>query len=260
MCGRYGASWGLDDLIAEFEVDSVDVPAAERLPADWNVAPTKPVYAILTRRQHAEDASTPASRRLVALRWGLVPSWAKDAKIGARMINARVETAATKPAFRQAFALRRCLLPADGYYEWYTPEALGAGSPRPGGVFKQPFFIRRRDGGTLAMAGLYEFWRNPGVPRDDPSAWLRTCTILTTTAGDSIGGIHDRQPLFVEPRSWTAWLDPDRRDPAGLADLLVVSPVAGLDAYPVSTAVNDHRNNGPELVTPLPDAQTLGIY
>src|SRR5580698_5663930 len=138
MCGRYGASWGLDDLIAEFEVDSVDVAPAQRLAADWNVAPTKQVYAVLTRRQNSSDPAA-AQRRLVTLRWGLVPSWAKDAKVGARMINARVETVATKPAFREAFATRRCLLPADGYYEWYASASSDA---RP---VKQPFFIRRRD-------------------------------------------------------------------------------------------------------------------
>jgi putative SOS response-associated peptidase YedK len=246
VCGRYGASWGVDDLVAEFDVDSVDVPDSERLEADWNVAPTKPVYAIVTRRQKDAPADRPPTRRLVVLRWGLVPFWAKDPKVGARMINARVETVAEKPAFREAFARRRCLLPADGYYEWF-PTDSPAGRP-----VKQPFFIRRTDGRTLAMAGLYEFWRDPARERDDPSAWLRTCTILTTTATDSIGHIHDRQPLFVDPGDWADWLDPARQDVGGLTDLLVASPAGGLAAHPVSTAVNNHRNNGPELADPLP--------
>jgi putative SOS response-associated peptidase YedK len=254
VCGRYGASWGLDHLVDEFRVDRVDVPEDEHLAPDWNVAPTKPVYAILTRRQKDAPADAPATRRLVVLRWGLVPFWAKDPKVGARMINARVETAAEKPAFREAFARRRALLPADGYYEWHTTESP---SGRP---VKQPFFIRAQDGKTLAMAGLYEFWRDPSSDRDDPSAWLRTCTILTTTATDSIGHIHDRQPLFVEPDSWSAWLDPDVHDVAGLVDLPVPTPAGGLSAHPVSTAVNDHRNNGPELAEPPADEAVHTLF
>ncbi|HVE26306.1 MAG TPA: SOS response-associated peptidase [Sporichthya sp.] len=250
MCGRYGASWGVDDLVAEFALDSVDVPVEERLEPDYNVAPTKPVYAVVTRRGRDEPADARPTRRLVTLQWGLVPFWAKDPKIGARMINARVETVAEKPAFREAFAKRRCLLPADGYYEWYVQQAGG----------KQPFFIRRRDGGTLAMAGLYEFWRDPAKERDDPGAWVRTCTVITTTASDAIGEIHDRQPMFVEPSGWAAWLDPGEQDPDALTGLLVPSPGAGLEAYPVSTRVNNHRNNGPELIAPLPEAEPQTLF
>jgi putative SOS response-associated peptidase YedK len=186
----------------------------------------------------------------VTLQWGLVPFWAKDPKIGARMINARVETVAEKPAFREAFAKRRCLLPADGYYEWYAQKARG----------KQPFFIRRSDGGTLAMAGLYEFWRDKTKERDEPGAWLRTCTVITTTASDAIGEIHDRQPMFVEPDGWAAWLDPEEKDAATLTGLLVPSPGAGLEAYPVSTLVNNHRNNGPDLIVPLAEAEPQALF
>jgi putative SOS response-associated peptidase YedK len=250
VCGRYGASWGVDDLVAEFDLSSVDVPVEERLEADYNVAPTKPVYAVVTRRGRDEPEDAEPTRRLVTLQWGLVPFWAKDPKIGSRMINARVETVGEKPAFREAFAKRRCLLPADGYYEWYTQQAGG----------KQPFFIRRRDGGTLAMAGLYEFWRDPTKDRDDPAAWLRTCTVITTTASDAIGEIHDRQPMFVEPAAWTDWLDPEQKDAAALTGLLVPSPGAGLAAYPVSTAVNNHRNNGPELIEPLAEAEPQTLF
>jgi putative SOS response-associated peptidase YedK len=253
VCGRYGASWGVDDLVAEFDVASVDVPTEERLEPDWNVAPTKPVYAVVNRRPREEPDGDP-SRRLVTLQWGLVPFWAKDPKVGARMINARIETAGEKPAFREAFLKRRCLLPADGFYEWYTPENSG---PKPR---KQPFFIRRRGGGTLAMAGLYEFWRNPDAPRDDPSAWLRTCTVLTTTATDAVGHIHDRQPLFVPADAYAAWLDPETTDTAALTELLTAGSGVGLEAYPVSTAVNDHRNNGPELIEPLPEAEPQVLF
>jgi putative SOS response-associated peptidase YedK len=253
----------VDDLVAEFELDSVDFPETEQLEPDWNVAPTKPVYAVVTRRQKDAPAEEPATRRLVVLRWGLVPFWASDPKVGSRMINARIETAATKPAFREAFAKRRCLLPADGYYEWYATDTP-AGKPT-----KQPYFIRRRDGGTLAMAGLYEFWRAPprqpatsgkSAQRDDPSAWLRTCTVLTTTATDAIGHIHDRQPMFVEPDSWSTWLDPTVSDAAVVADLLVAGPTSGLIAHPVSTAVNNHRNNGPELVAPVDEAASYTLF
>jgi len=244
----------VDDLVSTFRVESVDVPPADRLEPDWNVAPTKPVYAVLTRRGREPDAPREPTRRLVTLRWGLVPSWASDPRIGTRMINARIETAASKPAFRESFARRRCLLPADGYYEWYAPDS---GAARRA---KQPFFIRGRDGATLAMAGLYAFWRDPSTSPDAPSAWLRTCTILTTTATDAVGHIHDRQPLFVEPRDYAGWLDPDWQDVAGLRELLVAAPGPGLEAYPVSTAVNDHRNNGPELVAPLPAAESVTLF
>jgi putative SOS response-associated peptidase YedK len=170
------------------------------------------------------------------------------------MINARIETAAEKPAFREAFAKRRCLLPADGYYEWYTPENAGT---KP---IKQPFFIRSRDGRPLALAGLYELWRDPTRDRDDPRSWLRTATVLTTTATDAVGHIHDRQPMFVPRDGWGDWLDPGLSDPEAVTALLTASPGAGLEAYPVSTAVNNHRNNGPELLEPLPQAQPQTLF
>ena len=157
MCGRYASSRTPEQLLEEFDVAADRL--AEPLAADFNVAPTKEVYAVLDRPPRGEDDQDgPAAgpeRQLRALRWGLVPSWAKDASIGNRMINARMETVAEKPAYRRAFAARRCLLPADGYYEWYaTAQLTKAGKPR-----KQPFFIRPTDGGVLAMAGLYEIWR-----------------------------------------------------------------------------------------------------
>lgn len=251
MCGRYASSRKPEDLIEEFEV--VDSRIRQPLEADFNVAPTKEVYAVVERAPSKDSEETP-QRQLRSLRWGLVPSWAKDPKIGSRMINARIETAAEKPAFRQAFAKRRCLLPADGYYEWYTAADAGKSA------VKQPFFIRRRGGGPLAMAGLYEFWRDPTRERDDPAAWLRTATVLTTTASDAVGAIHDRQPLFVEAAGWAAWLDPSAADPSALTGLLVPSPGVGLEAYPVSTAVNNHRNNGPELIEPLPEAEPHTLF
>jgi len=245
MCGRYASSRRPEDLIEEFEVVDSWVPQA--LNPDYNVAPTKEVYAVVERPPSKEEgeAGVPPERQLRTLTWGLVPSWAKDPKIGSRMINARMETVAEKPAFRRAFSSRRCLLPADGYYEWYPTSQLGkAGKP-----LKQPFFIRPKDHGVLAMAGLYEIWRDPEKAEDDPDRFRWTCTVITTDAEDDVGHIHDRMPLMVEKDRWSAWLDPTKKDKD---DLLVPAAPGRLEAYPVSTLVSDVRNNGPELLEPLP--------
>ena len=165
------------------------------------------------------------------------------------------ETVTEKPAFRRAFAKRRCLLPADGYYEWYVAEHAPSQKPstRPAKTPpKQPMYIHPKDGGVLAMAGLYEFWRVPDTPPDDPGAWYATCTILTTEAEDALGRIHDRMPLLVERDRYAQWLDPDVDDPDLLRGLLIPAAPGRLDAYPVSTLVNNHRNNGPELLDPVP--------
>jgi putative SOS response-associated peptidase YedK len=244
MCGRYASSRRPEDLVEEFEVQQNDV--RERLEPDYNVAPTKDVYAVLSRPP-SKDRSAPPVRRLRTLTWGLVPSWAKDPSIGNRMINARVETVAEKPAYRKAFASRRCLLPADGYYEWYTSDQ----KTKRGKPLKQPFFIRPVETSTLAMAGLYEIWRDPDRDRDDDLAFRWTCTIITTTAEDSLGHIHDRMPMLVEPADYATWLDPGISDAAQLSGLLVPAAPGKLEAYPVSTAVNDVKNNGAELVDPL---------
>lgn len=238
MCGRYSLSLDPDDLVEEFEVERVDV--RERLAPSYNVAPTDEVYAILSRHPGGDRSAEP-ERRLRSLRWGLIPTWAKDAKIASRLINARMETAHTKPAFRRAFAMRRCLLPADGYFEWYTTEQGR----------KQPFFIRPTDGGVLAMAGLYEIWRDPSKDEDDPDRFRWTSTVLTTAAADDVGQIHDRMPLLVEPECYAAWLDPDFTDPDGLRDLLIPAAPGRLAAYPVSTRVNKVANNGADLIEPL---------
>jgi putative SOS response-associated peptidase YedK len=239
MCGRYAASRRPEDLVEEFEID--DLPE-EVLPASYNVAPTDRVYAVLERSPKDEPEAAPV-RSLRPVRWGLVPSWAKDASIGSRLINARMETVADKPAFKKAFARRRCLLPADGYFEWYG-ETKGK---------KQPFFIRPADGGVLAMAGLYELWRDKSRADDDPARWLWTCTVLTTAAEDDLGRIHDRMPLLVEPDHYRAWLDPasdHADDPDELRGLLVPAAPGRLTAFPVSTEVNNVRNDGPQLVEP----------
>jgi len=240
VCGRYASSRAAGELAEEFDVEELHID--EALPADWNVAPTKEVYAVLERPAKDER---PQQRQLRTLRWGLVPSWAKDRSIGNRMINARMESVAEKPAYRKAFAARRCLLPADGYYEWYaTEQRTKAGKP-----VKQPFFIRPRDGGVLAMAGLYEIWRDPTRPDGDPHPFLWSCTVITTDAPDELGRIHDRMPLMVERDRWSEWLDPTA---SGSLDLLVPAAPGRLEAYPVSTRVNSVDNNGSDLVEPLP--------
>jgi putative SOS response-associated peptidase YedK len=247
MCGRYASARKRIELLEEFGVQNDRV--ADPLAPDFNVAPTKPVYAVLTRQPGdrdetagpAGDAPPAAERQLRIVRWGLVPFWAKDVKIGSRMINARAETVAEKPAFRRAFAQRRCLLPADGYYEWQQQD----GGP------KQPIYITRSDGHSLALAGLYELWRDPAVGPDDADAWLWTTTIITTSAPDDLGHIHDRMPMVIDPASWGEWLDPANRDVSDVRSLLVPAMVSGLTTYPVSTAVNSVRNNGPELIEPL---------
>lgn len=242
MCGRYASSRRPEELIDEFEVAESYVP--EELPPDWNVAPTKQVYAVVERPAREER---PQQRQLRSVRWGLVPSWAKDPAIGNRMINARMETVAEKPAYRRAFASRRCLLPADGYYEWYVTDELDAkGRPR-----KQPFFIAPEDGGVLAMAGLYEFWRDPSAA-EEHGAWLWTCTVITTAAEDDLGRIHDRMPLMVPRARWDDWLDPEPRPTDDLLGLLEPAAPGRLRAHPVSSLVSNVRNNGPELVAPLP--------
>ena len=223
MCGRYAASKDVANLMEEFEVAR---PPDETLPEDFNVAPSKQVYMVVDR-----ETDGGVQRQLRTAKWGLVPSWAKDPKIGNRMINARLETAAEKPSFRRAWAKRRCLLPADGYYEWYAGEGP-----------KQPFYIHRPDGHSLAMAGLYEFWK-------DGEDWLVTTCVLTTDAPDELGRIHDRMPLLVPDENWAAWLDPEHK-PTG--DLVVPAMSMGLEAYPVSTEVNNVRNNGRQLTDPLP--------
>jgi putative SOS response-associated peptidase YedK len=250
MCGRYASSRRPEDLVEEFEIDKVEVK--ETLQPDYNVAPTKQVYAVVERATRDGDGDGErggdAERQLRTVKWGLVPFWAKDPVIGNRMINARMETVHEKPAYRRAFTSRRCLLPADGYFEWYpTEQKTKAGKP-----LKQPFFIHPADGGVLAMAGLYEIWRDPTRDDDDPQRFLWTCTVLTTTAEDSVGHIHDRMPLLVEPERYGAWLDPSNGEVADLKKLLVPAAPGRLEAYPVSTQVNSVRNNGPDLLDPLP--------
>ena len=240
MCGRFVTA-SSPTLVAErLAVDEVDASVGtDATEPDYNVSPRRMVLAV---REHDDQ------RVLSRLRWGLVPPWAKDVAVGDRMINARAETLAAKPAYRRAFARQRCLIPADGFYEW------AAAPPSDGKPRKQPYFIHRRDGEPMAFAGLWEVWK---VPEDaDPAlggvdGWLRSCVIVTTVANDALAPIHHRMPVILPERAWEQWLDPDERDVDALARLLVPAPADALEAYAVSTRVNNARNNSADLVDRL---------
>ena len=266
MCGRYASSSRPEDLVEEFDVDEDRTGEASRSilatpqtpPAgqpDFNMAPTKQAPVVLTRGAPGDAVSAPV-RQLRLLTWGLVPSWSKDVKLGLRMTNARSESLLDKSSFARAAAARRCLVPADGWYEWQvSPTAVdGKGKPR-----KQPFFIHRSDGAQLAMAGLYEFWRDESLAEDDPDAWLTTYTIITTGAEPGLDRIHDRQPLVLERADWDDWLDPTQKDLAAVKAHLECSQPGRFDAYPVGTAVNSTRNNGELLLLPLARADLVGV-
>ncbi|MFE0024608.1 SOS response-associated peptidase [Amycolatopsis sp. NPDC059021] len=235
MCGRYAATKDPAALIEEFA--AVDLTEG-RARTDHNVAPTKNVVTVVQR--HPRDAEgqvledEPAERSLRLMRWGLVPFWAKDPSVGSRMINTRAETAKEKPAFRRALSSRRCLVPADGWFEW-----------RRTGKEKEPFYMTGPDAASLAFAGIWESWRPKG---DDAAEPLITFSIITTDATGQLTDIHHRMPLIVPKTHWDPWLDPDRSD---VTDLLVPTApeiVESLELRPVSSKVNNVRNNGPELL------------
>lgn len=253
MCGRYAASASPDDLVEEFEVTS-DLSGGP-VPADYNVAPTHAPPVVLERPPHDGDQAAPV-RQLRLLTWGLVPSWAKDRSVGYRMINARAETLLDKPGFKRAALARRCLVPADGWYEWQTsPTATDAkGKPR-----KQPFFTHLADGGRLAFAGLYEFWRDRALPDDDPAAWLATFTIVTTAAEPGLDRLHDRMPLVLPRERWDAWLDPALSRPDDVRALLAPVEPGRFAAYPVSRQVGNVRAAGPQLLDPAPVQELVGV-
>jgi putative SOS response-associated peptidase YedK len=218
MCGRYTVR----SIQPVAELFGISLPP--EFQPRYNVAPTQDVLVV----RSASDGSATAARRGDLLRWGLVPSWADDPSVGNRMINARAETAATRPAFRDAMKRRRCLVPADGFYEWQKQE---------GGRRKQPHLIRMADDRPFGFAGLWDAWRRG----DDP---LETFTILTTSPNELVAPIHDRMPVIVAPQDFDRWLDP-KVDAAGVADLLKPYPAEAMRAGPVGLAVNNPKNDDP---------------
>ena len=236
------------DLVAAF---SADQAVGEDISPSWNVAPTDNVRIVTERARHrpadddagrggADEAGGGSTvRRVATAKWGLVPVWAKDAKIGARMINARRETVLEKPAFRKAAVKRRALVPADGYYEW-----------EKSGSAKIPTYLYSPSQDPLAFAGLYEFWPDPSLPEDHEHKWLVSFTIITTEASDALGHIHDRTPLIVPQDLYTDWLDPRLTETAEVRQLLDAMPEPVLTPRVVSSEVNSVRHNGPQLILP----------
>ena len=220
MCGRYSLTLPIDALRDLFQVD-----ALPNLPPRYNIAPTQDVLAVRT----APDGG---GRSFTAFRWGLIPSWAKDPAIGSRMINARAETVAEKPAFRAAFRRRRCLIAADGFYEWAKDGKGGKGG-------KQPWRIALPGGAPFAFAGLWEQWMSPD------GSEIESCAIVTTDAAEAIADLHHRMPVIVDPADHDLWLAAD--DPKQAAPLM--RPYAGaLECYPVTTRVNNVRNDDPSVL------------
>jgi putative SOS response-associated peptidase YedK len=252
MCGRYTSTSSPARLAEAFQVNEV---TAEQLPIRFNVAPTQPVYAVAESRRAAwvrgPDRDAENGRRLLGtFRWGLVPSWAKDPRIGAKMINARSEGLAGRTAYKKAFARRRCIVPADAFYEWQVVDGVADGRIRGRGRgHKQPYAFRRRDGEPLAFAGLWELWRSPTQPESEP---LRTCVIITTRANAVVEPIHGRMPAILPAGAWDAWLDPGNDDLETLQALLVPAPGEDLEAWAVSARVNKSENEGPDLIEPCP--------
>lgn len=222
MCGRFTLSTPTDILVELFEIAAAPMP---ELPPRYNIAPTQGVAAV-------RIVPGGAVRELAVLRWGLVPFWAKDPDIGARTINARAETVAEKPAYRAAFRQRRCLLPADGFYEW-----------RKEGAAKQPYLFRHQDGRPFAMAGLWELWRSADGPA------LETCTIITTEANDAVRPVHPRMPAILPPERYADWLDGDGRD--GLQAMLRPYDGDDLVGFRVDRRVNAPDQDDPGLIRPL---------
>ena len=193
------------------------------------------------------DGDGDVERKVEAFHWGLIPSWAKERKIASRMINARAETLADKPAYRTLFPKKRCIIPMDGFYEWRAGDPDGPLNAK-GKPLKQPMFIHPVDGEPLPVAGLWTRWKDP----DDPEGrWLHSATIVTTAANDTMRPIHDRMPLVVPPEDWARWLDPANHDTASLTSLFDRPDDGSLVMHPVSTDVNNVRNNRPELIAPV---------
>ncbi len=223
MCGRFTLRASAQTVAQQFSLLDVE-PLIPR----YNIAPSQSVAVV---RVPVDEGA--GRRQLAFLRWGLVPSWAEDPAVGNRLINARAETATEKPAFRAAFRRRRCLVPADGFYEWLRR-----------GRLKQPYFFHLRDNGIFAFAGLWEAWQGAD------NSVLESCTVLTTEPNDLMRPIHNRMPVILPPEAYDVWLDPDQQDPATLRALLAPYPSEALEAYAVSTYVNNPMHDDARCIRP----------
>ena len=226
MCGRYAMRSSIKEIAEALEAVSEKINEDK---ARYNIAPTQAVVAA----READEV-----RELVQLKWGLVPAWAKDASIGSRLINARSETVAEKPSFKEAFRLRRCLIPASGFFEWARTET----------GTKQPFYFRMRDEQLFAFAGLWERW---GEGRET----IESCTILTTAANELLSPVHDRMPVIVAPKDYGLWLDQQINKAERLTPLLRPYPAKEMTAHPVSSSVNNPRNDNEDLLAPPVNSQ-----
>lgn len=232
MCGRMTQATDPAEVARIFDAESTVDPEDAASAPRFNVAPTDPLTVVIER---------PAEGRVVEQhRWGLIPSFSKSAKSGARIINARAETAATSPAFRTSFVKRRAIVPSDGFYEW-----------RRSGPVKQPFFLHPPQDAVLAMAGLWAVWKDP-----DTGVWVPSAAVITTAANRFVSSIHDRMPVLLPREVWDDWLDPAVDDLDYLRSLLEPAPDDVLDMYPVSTAVNSVRNQGPNLLEPIEEVES----
>jgi putative SOS response-associated peptidase YedK len=226
MCGRFTQQLSTSEFATIFGAETLaDDPGGH-----FNLAPMRKASVVVERGER---------RAIVPYKWGFVPSWAKDPRIGSRMINARSETIATSPAFRSAFAKRRCIVPADAFYEWH----------REGKGPSQPYVIRREDGRTLAIAGIWSAWLEPDAP--EGAEPLRTFSIITTSANEVLAPIHDRMPVILPEDTWELWLGEEPVESGELMGLLVPAPAAELIRFPVARYVSDVRNDGPVLVEPI---------
>lgn len=221
MCGRFIRISPLPLIVEHFQIMHIHSECT----ASYNIAPTQSIAAVV--REGTEN-------HLTEFRWGLIPFWAKDPAIGNRLINARAETAAEKPSFKHALKYKRCLIVADGFYEW-----------KRAGNKKQPMLIRRQGGGPFVMAGLWDVWESPEQQKHT------TCTILTTSPNSLLQSIHNRMPVILPRHSYEHWLDPHVQNPSQLLPLLQPYPDNDLEAYPVTTLVNSPENNSPECIQPL---------
>ena len=225
MCGRFALATDENAIVEEFSLQTTFLPPTIELAPRYNIAPSQPILTIYQ--------NTNKDRQATHFQWGLVPSWAKEAKIGAKMINARSETVAEKPSFRAAFKRRRCIIPASGFYEWQKTADS-----------KQPIYIHPQDAAHFAFAGLWERWQSPD------GSILQTCTILTTRPNELMTPIHNRMPVILEPEDYADWLEPEEKPQLGL-HLLRPFPAERMATYPVSKLVNNPRNESPDCIVPL---------